>query len=189
MIDTQDLSVSDVWGRASDSEADLNLDYDSLNPHFEYIDEDNNERHVVWFLDAVTVLNEMRAARRTWAADFCPVAAGMGYGSTIWNIWDKPSSPASLQALGAVQPGHGRRHRGRRGHHIRVTGLPKSGHRIVEVDDEEPDPRKKLIVDEHMDVYPNTYSIQQYGYHPNEVALSFDDGPDPKWTPRAFWTS
>ncbi len=35
-----------------------------------------------------------------------------------------------------------------------------------------------------MDVYPNTYTVNQYGYKPNEVALSFDDGPDPKWTPR-----
>jgi cellulose synthase/poly-beta-1,6-N-acetylglucosamine synthase-like glycosyltransferase/peptidoglycan/xylan/chitin deacetylase (PgdA/CDA1 family) len=25
--------------------------------------------------------------------------------------------------------------------------------------------------------------VQQTGYHPKEVALSFDDGPDPKWTP------
>jgi cellulose synthase/poly-beta-1,6-N-acetylglucosamine synthase-like glycosyltransferase/peptidoglycan/xylan/chitin deacetylase (PgdA/CDA1 family) len=35
-----------------------------------------------------------------------------------------------------------------------------------------------------MDVYPHAYTIQQYGYHPNEVALSFDDGPDPDWTPK-----
>jgi cellulose synthase/poly-beta-1,6-N-acetylglucosamine synthase-like glycosyltransferase/peptidoglycan/xylan/chitin deacetylase (PgdA/CDA1 family) len=35
-----------------------------------------------------------------------------------------------------------------------------------------------------MDVYPRTYTIEQYGYHPKQVALSFDDGPDPKWTPR-----
>jgi cellulose synthase/poly-beta-1,6-N-acetylglucosamine synthase-like glycosyltransferase/peptidoglycan/xylan/chitin deacetylase (PgdA/CDA1 family) len=26
--------------------------------------------------------------------------------------------------------------------------------------------------------------VEQYGYHPNEVALSFDDGPDPEWTPK-----
>jgi len=26
--------------------------------------------------------------------------------------------------------------------------------------------------------------VQYYGYHPNQVALSFDDGPDPKWTPK-----
>jgi cellulose synthase/poly-beta-1,6-N-acetylglucosamine synthase-like glycosyltransferase/peptidoglycan/xylan/chitin deacetylase (PgdA/CDA1 family) len=54
----------------------------------------------------------------------------------------------------------------------------------VTVDTDEPDPRKKLIVDEHMDVYPRTYTIEQYGYHPNETALTFDDGPDPKWTPK-----
>jgi peptidoglycan/xylan/chitin deacetylase (PgdA/CDA1 family) len=54
----------------------------------------------------------------------------------------------------------------------------------VEVDTDEPDPRKKLIDDEHMDVYPRTYTVQQYGYQPNEVALTFDDSPDPEWTPK-----
>jgi len=67
---------------------------------------------------------------------------------------------------------------------LRVTGLPQHGKRTVEVDTDEPDPRNKLIVDEHMDVYPRTYTIEYYGYHPNQVAISFDDGPDPKWTPK-----
>jgi cellulose synthase/poly-beta-1,6-N-acetylglucosamine synthase-like glycosyltransferase/peptidoglycan/xylan/chitin deacetylase (PgdA/CDA1 family) len=82
-----------------------------------------------------------------------------------------------------VQPGHDLDNEGD-GDIIRVTGMPQTGRRTVTVDDEEPDPRRKLIVDEHMDVYPRTYTIQQYGYHPNKVALSFDDGPDPKWTPK-----
>jgi peptidoglycan-N-acetylglucosamine deacetylase len=30
-----------------------------MNPHFSYLD-DNNIRHDVWFLDAVTALNQMR---------------------------------------------------------------------------------------------------------------------------------
>ncbi len=76
VLDTEDLSVSDAWQRASDADADLDLDYDTLNPHFEYIDEDNNQRHVVWFLDAVTVLDEMRAARQLGLADLRTVAAG-----------------------------------------------------------------------------------------------------------------
>ena len=67
---------------------------------------------------------------------------------------------------------------------LRVTGLPQPGKRTVAVDTDEPDPRNKLIIDEHMDVYPRTYTVEHYGYHPNEVALSFDDGPDPKWTPK-----
>jgi cellulose synthase/poly-beta-1,6-N-acetylglucosamine synthase-like glycosyltransferase/peptidoglycan/xylan/chitin deacetylase (PgdA/CDA1 family) len=67
---------------------------------------------------------------------------------------------------------------------IRVTGLPQPGKRTVQVDADELDPRRKLIVNEHMDVYPHTYVIEQYGYRPNQIALSFDDGPDPKWTPK-----
>ncbi|HWG19813.1 MAG TPA: glycosyltransferase [Terracidiphilus sp.] len=182
VVNTEDLSVSDVWQRASDADADLNLDYDTLNPHFEYIDEDANQRHVVWFLDGVTVLNELRGARELGFQTFALWRLGEEDAS-LWNVWDKPSSPAALQALGAVQPGHDVDTEGE-GEIIRVTGLPKSGKRTVEIDSDEPDPRKKLIIDEHMDVYPNTYIIQQYGYHPGEVALSFDDGPDPKWTPR-----
>jgi peptidoglycan-N-acetylglucosamine deacetylase len=182
VVDTEDLSVSDVWQRASDADADLNIDYDTLNPHFEYIDEDSHQRHVVWFLDAVTVLDEMRAARQLGLQTFALWRLGEE-DSTLWNVWDKPSNPASLQALSSVQAGHGVDTEGD-GEIIRVTGLPKAGKRTVEVDTDEPDPRNKLIVDEHMDVYPNTYTIRQYGYKPNEVAISFDDGPDPKWTPR-----
>lgn len=182
VVDTEDLSVSDVWQRASDADADLNIDYDTLNPHFEYIDEDDHQRHVVWFLDAVTVLNEMRAARDLGLQTFALWRLG-DEDSSLWKIWDKPSNPASLQALASVPPSHDVDTEGD-GDIIRVTGLPKAGSRTVELDTDEPDPAKKLIVDEHMDVYPNEYKIQQYGYHPNEVALSFDDGPDARWTPR-----
>ncbi|HTW81289.1 MAG TPA: glycosyltransferase [Terracidiphilus sp.] len=182
VLNTEDLSVSDSWGRASDADADLDLDYDSLNPHFEYIDEDNNQKHVVWFLDGVTVLNEMRAARQLGLQTFALWRLGWE-DSSLWRIWDKPSDPASLQELASVEPGHDVDTEGD-GDILRITGLPQSGHRTVTVDTDEPDPRKKLIVDEHMDVYPRTYTVEQYGYHPDEVALSFDDGPDPNWTPK-----
>ncbi len=182
VLDTEDLSVSEAWQEASDADADLDLDYDSHNPHFEYIDEDKNQRHVVWFLDGVSLLDEMRAARGLGLQTFALWRLGEE-DSSLWNIWDKPSAPESLQALSRVQPGHDLDTEGD-GDILRVTGLPQAGSRTVTVDTDESDPRKKLIDDEHMDVYPRTYTIEQYGYHPNEVALSFDDGPDPKWTPR-----
>ncbi|MGD0740604.1 MAG: glycosyltransferase [Terracidiphilus sp.] len=182
VVSTDPLSVSDAWGRASDADADLDLDYDTLNPHYEYIDEDANERHVVWFLDAVSLLDEMRAARLLGLQTFALWRLGEE-DSSLWSIWDRPSDPASLQALGSVEPGHDV-DTGGEGDILRITGLPQTGKRTVEVDTDEPDPRKKLIVDEHMDVYPHTYTIEQYGYHPNEVALTFDDSPDPKWTPK-----
>jgi cellulose synthase/poly-beta-1,6-N-acetylglucosamine synthase-like glycosyltransferase/peptidoglycan/xylan/chitin deacetylase (PgdA/CDA1 family)/spore germination protein YaaH len=183
LLDAEEVDhVSEVWKRAADADADLNLDYDTLNPHFEYIDEDANQRHVVWFLDAVTAINELRGARSLGLQTFALWRLGEE-DSSIWNIWDRPSNPDSLHALTTVQPGHDIDTEGD-GDIIRVIGLPKNGKRTVEVDTDEPDPRKKLIIDEHMDVYPNTYTVQQYGYHPTQVALSFDDGPDPKWTPK-----
>ncbi|MGA3133126.1 MAG: glycosyltransferase [Terracidiphilus sp.] len=190
VLNTDNLSVSDAWELASDADADLDLDYDTLNPHFEYIDEDKNQRHVVWFLDAVSLLDEMRAARQLGLQTFALWRLGEEDGS-LWSIWDHPSSPDALQTLGTVKPGqdgnvppgHDVDTEGD-GDILRITGLPKPGTRSVEVDTDEPDPRKKLIVDEHMVVYPHTYTVQQYGYNPNELALSFDDGPDPQWTPK-----
>jgi cellulose synthase/poly-beta-1,6-N-acetylglucosamine synthase-like glycosyltransferase/peptidoglycan/xylan/chitin deacetylase (PgdA/CDA1 family)/spore germination protein YaaH len=179
---TEDLHVSEAWQRASDADADLDLEDDSLNPHYEYIDEDTNQRHVVWFLDGVTMLNEMRGARQLGLSTFALWRLGMEDNS-LWSIWDKPSVPESLQALNTVQPGHDIDIEGE-GDIMRVTGLPQPGKRTVTIDTQEKDPRKKLIVDEHMDVYPRTYTVEYYGYHPNEVAISFDDGPDPTWTPK-----
>ena len=182
ILSTEDLSVPEAMQRASDADADLDLDYNSLNPHFEYIDEDLNQRHVVWFLDGVTVLNELRAARGLGLQTFALWRLGEE-DTSLWNIWDRPSSPDALQALGSVLPGHDVDDEGD-GDIIRVSGLPQPGKRTVSVDTDDPDPRRKLIIDEHMDAYPRTYTIQQYGYHPNQVAITFDDGPDPKWTPK-----
>jgi cellulose synthase/poly-beta-1,6-N-acetylglucosamine synthase-like glycosyltransferase/peptidoglycan/xylan/chitin deacetylase (PgdA/CDA1 family)/spore germination protein YaaH len=182
VLNTVDLSVSEAWQAASDADADLDLNYDALNPHFEYIDEDKNQRHVVWFLDAVSLLDEMRAARQLGLQTFALWRLGEEDRS-LWSIWDRPNSPESLQALGQVLPGHDIDTEGE-GDILRVVSLPQKGTRSVTVDTDEPDPRKKLIVDEHMDVYPRTYTIEQYGYHSNEVAISFDDGPDPEWTPK-----
>jgi peptidoglycan-N-acetylglucosamine deacetylase len=182
VLDTADISVSEAWQEASDADADLDLNYDALNPHFEYIDEDRNERHVVWFLDAVSLLDEMRAARQLGLQTFALWRLGEE-DSSLWSVWDRPSSADSLHILSDVQPGHDVDTEGD-GDILRVVGLPQTGHRSVTVDTDEPDPRNKLIVDEHMDVYPRTYTIQQYGYYPKQVAISFDDGPDPKWTPQ-----
>ena len=182
VVNTEDLPVTEAWQRASDSDADLDLDYNSLNPHFQYIDEDSNQRHVVWFLDGVTMLNELRAARALGLQTFALWRLGEEDNS-LWSIWDKPSSADSLQELGSVQPGHDVDNEGD-GDVLRVTGLPQPGKRTVSVDTDEPNPQRKLIIDEHMDVYPRTYTVEYYGYHANEIALSFDDGPDPKWTPK-----
>ncbi|MGC2409405.1 MAG: glycosyl hydrolase family 18 protein [Methyloceanibacter sp.] len=56
-----DLSFEEAVLSARDSEADIDVDPQTENPHFSFI-EDNGQRHDVWFLDGVTAFNEVHAA-------------------------------------------------------------------------------------------------------------------------------
>src|SRR5581483_6022581 len=62
---------------------------------------------------------------------------------------------------------------------LRITEKPETGERTVAVDSD-----NVTITDEDMVKLPHSYTIEQYGYEPKKVALTFDDGPDPTWTPR-----
>ena len=56
-----------------------------------------------------------------------------------------------------------------------MTGQPQSGHRTVVMDDDSTIPKRFLsVVSETMNSYPLPYTLTQYGYHPNQVAISYD---------------
>ena len=69
------VTVQQAWLDARDSEAEVDFDDDSLNPHVTYLDE-HNLQHDIWFLDGVTALNELRAARRLGVRTFALVSVG-----------------------------------------------------------------------------------------------------------------
>ncbi len=182
VIETTDLSTGEAWQEALDAGSDVDLDSDSLNPHFTYDDEDAKVRHSVWFLDAVTVDNEMRAARELGIQTFSLWRLGTEDPS-LWNIWNMPIKTDPTQALAAIQPSPGLDIEGT-GDIIRVTRKPRPGRREVTLDPDNPKGTYRLITDETMDDYPLSYTVEEYGYQPKKVAISFDDGPDPTWTPR-----
>ena len=177
VLDVSSVSVQEAWQEASDSESDLSFAGDELNPHFAYDDEDEHVRHQVWMLDAVTAMNEMRAARSMGIQTFALWALGTE-DSSLWSIWDKPSTPHIQTTLEKIQPGNDINSDGE-GDILRITGVPHPGSRTIDMDAE-----NRTATDEHMQTYPQPYTIEYYGYHPDKVALSFDDGPDPKWTPK-----
>ncbi|MGA8940270.1 MAG: glycosyltransferase [Acidobacteriaceae bacterium] len=177
------LSTQEAWQAASDASAKITLDDDSLNPHFAYDDEDAKVQHNVWFLDAVTALNEMRVARALGIQTFAIQRLGLEDDS-LWKIWDTPLKTNPVTALAVVAPGQDVDTEGD-GDILRVTSPPQNGHRTLTMDDDPTIPKPYLsIVSETMDSYPLPYTLSQYGYHPKEIAFSFDDGPDPEWTPK-----
>jgi cellulose synthase/poly-beta-1,6-N-acetylglucosamine synthase-like glycosyltransferase/peptidoglycan/xylan/chitin deacetylase (PgdA/CDA1 family)/spore germination protein YaaH len=183
ILSTTSLSTQEAWQEASDSEAKIDLDDTTLNPHFAYDDEDARVRHDVWFLDAVTVLNQMRVARALGIQTFALWRLG-SEDDSLWKIWDGPLHADPTKELAAVSPGQDVDTEGD-GDILRVTSAPQNGHRTITMDDDSTIPPQYLsIVSESMDSYPLPYTLTQYGYKPNEVAISFDDGPDPEWTPK-----
>ncbi len=179
VLDTEDISVQDGWQLASDAGADLGLAGDELNPHFTYDDEDNHVRHQVWMLDAVTALNELRAARQMGLQTFALWRLGEEDPS-LWSIWDHPSNPGAPLSLKEIPPGDDVVSDGE-GDILHIAGEPHHGERTIDMDS-----YNWTVTDEHMLNYPSPYSIEYYGYKSNTVAISFDDGPDPKWTPKVL---
>ena len=183
VLNAQDMSTQPVWQAAYDAEADVELDGDSLNPHFAYDDEDAHVRHQVWFLDAVTALNEMRAARLLGIQTYALWRLG-SEDNSLWKVWDYPTHVDPVKDLAQVEPGYDVDTEGE-GDILRVIRKPQVGRRVVTMDDDKTVPSPyRMITDESMDSYPLSYTVEQYGYQPKKVALSFDDGPDAEWTPK-----
>ncbi|HLV89323.1 MAG TPA: glycosyltransferase [Candidatus Sulfotelmatobacter sp.] len=170
------VSVQDAWLEARDSEQDVNFDDDAMNPHFSYLDE-QSLRHDVWFLDGVTALNHMRAAQALGIQTFALWRLG-GEDRSMWRIWDVPGDPGATDKLKDVPPGNDVDMEGQ-GEILRIEDRPAHGTRDLEID-----AGSKLITDEVFQNLPEPYRVGRYGYSPNKVAITFDDGPDPEWTPK-----
>jgi peptidoglycan-N-acetylglucosamine deacetylase len=161
---------------ADESEADIDFDSDSLNPHYSYADE-NNEVHNVWFLDGLTAYNELRASER--AGVFGTALWRLGEEDpSIWSIWDSTHPDDSTRAkLEEVPPGYDIIFEGQ-GDIWKITATPQNGRRKFDYDASE-----DLFTDEEFDDYPLSWRIEQMGEATHKLALTFDDGPDPRWTP------
>jgi cellulose synthase/poly-beta-1,6-N-acetylglucosamine synthase-like glycosyltransferase/peptidoglycan/xylan/chitin deacetylase (PgdA/CDA1 family)/spore germination protein YaaH len=183
VLNVQTITTQDAWQAADDAGAQIEFDPDTMNAHFAYDDEDAHTRHQVWFLDAVTILNQMRAARALGISTFSLWRLG-SEDDSLWKIWDTPSKSDPAHDLAAVNPGNTVDTEGS-GDILRVTRLPNSGQRTITLDDDDQIPVPyKMVTNETMSAYPLPYTIQQYGYQSRRVAITFDDGPDSEWTPK-----
>ena len=162
---------------AVESETDVEFDSDSLNPHYSYGDEKNNV-HQVWMLDALTAYNELRVAERAGVRGTALWRLGMEDPS-IWFIWDATHPDDAIRSkVQDVPPGYDLILEGQ-GDIWRITNTPQSGRRAFEYD-----ASTDLFTDETFKTYPLSWRIDQMGYLSHKVALTFDDGPDPEWTPK-----
>src|SRR6267143_5061205 len=170
------VTVQEAWISARDSEVDIDFDYDSLNSHFSYMDE-RNLRHDVWYLDGVTALNEMRAARSLGIKTFALWRLG-SEDRSLWKVWDAPGDGSAPDKIKDVPPGQDVDMEGQ-GEMLRIEARPANGERQITLDSS-----TGQITDQSFESLPEPYRLARYGATPKQVAITFDDGPDPEWTPK-----
>ena len=163
---------------AKDSEGDIRLDPASGNPHFSYQD-DNDQLHEVWLMDATTVFNAMLTAKPLRPAGFALWRLG-GEDPCIWKFFGLNWSPGADAAkkLEEIRFDYDLDYEGQ-GEILTITQRPRIGQRAITFD-----PAAGLITQESFKVPPSPYVIERHGFAPKALALTFDDGPDPRYTPQ-----
>src|SRR5881296_3367221 len=175
------ISFSEAMSRANDAEiASAEVSGPSYSPYFYFQDEE--KEHAVWFLDAVTFLNQVREVRDQKAGGF----ALYRLGSEDPAIWDALSVPRDFkldnptrQALEVIPSSD--------------TIADVGDGEIVTVDENRMDGTRKLAVDADgyltakyvkFAEFPTLYHQGAASEH--QVTITFDDGPDPRWTPQVL---
>src|SRR6266568_1406820 len=173
------ISFPEAMSRANDAEVEsTEVKGPSYSPYFYFQDE--GKEHAVWFLDVVTFLNELREVRDEKAGGF----ALYRLGSEDPAIWDALSVPRdfkvddqtreSLEVLKSTD-----------------TIADVGDGEIVTVDESRTDGMRKLAVDAEGYLTAKYVKFPEFPtlYHQGaggerQVAITFDDGPDPRWTPK-----
>ncbi len=172
---TEALSVEEAWLKARESGAQPRFDPASGNSRFTY--DEGAVHHDVWLMDAASAHDQMAALN---AGGFSQIALWR-LGSedpSMWQLFGRHRSlPQSATILEQIPAGTDVDIEGS-GEILRIGAIPVSGVRQIR---QAPNGQ---IVDVRFMRLPSLYTIDRIGYRPGLVALTFDDGPDPVWTPK-----
>src|SRR5215475_6901670 len=173
------ISFSEAMSRANDAEiGSVQVQGPSYSPYFYFQDEETE--HGVWFLDAITFLNQLREVRDEKACGFALYRLG-SEDSAIWDALNVPHDfkfdDQTRQALELIKSTD------------TITDVGDG--EIVTVDEDRTDGTRKLSLDADGYLTANYVKFAEFPtlYHQgaggeHQVAITFDDGPDPRWTPK-----
>ena len=169
-------NIDEAWVDSGDSEAPPVFDRVAGNSTFAYDDEEGHS-HAVWMLDAASAFNELTILRRAGIVETGLWRMG-AEDPGLWSIFGRNvRGPLTTDGLVHLPQGTSVDIEGP-GEIIRITALPTPGERRFSVN------RSGLISNVDFVKVPRPFTITRAGYRPGAVALTFDDGPDPRWTPR-----
>jgi cellulose synthase/poly-beta-1,6-N-acetylglucosamine synthase-like glycosyltransferase/peptidoglycan/xylan/chitin deacetylase (PgdA/CDA1 family)/spore germination protein YaaH len=173
------ITFADAMSRASysnlkrvDSQAPM------YNPIYSY--QEPQKDHTVAFLDAITFLNQLRAVRAAGLGGFAISRLGQE-DPQVWDVLGmkdtEQPTPDEINGLNHMSASDTIANVGQ-GEVVTVDDTRDDGTRKVT---QEKNGRYTAAYSSDFPTYPSLYHQGAGGEH--EVALTFDDGPDPTWTP------
>ena len=171
------LAIDEAWQAARESGEVPVFDKASGNSGFAY--EEGTSRHVVWMLDAASAYNQMRFLQRAGLGGVAVWRLG-AEDPGLWSVFGRSHrslpSPTTIEAIPAGTDvdidGSGEI--------LKIAGVPVQGVRRVQLT------KQGAIGTVVFETLPSPYVVARTGYKPGLVALTFDDGPDPNWTPKVL---
>lgn len=180
----QSISIHDAMSLAADSETPINFDSNTYSLNFSY-DDENDVTHQVYFNDAATNFNTMRYGCEYGVAGFSVWRLGCE-DHRLWKFYGKDLAMPQVTHLriGDLETIEGDRvadYVGS-GEVLDVIGTPRNGNVHLDMDNE-----NFLINDETYTRIPTSYELEKHGNcGPKDLLLTFDDGPDARWTPQVL---
>jgi cellulose synthase/poly-beta-1,6-N-acetylglucosamine synthase-like glycosyltransferase/spore germination protein YaaH/peptidoglycan/xylan/chitin deacetylase (PgdA/CDA1 family) len=171
----QPMAIDEAWQAARDSGAVPVFDRASGNSSFAF--EDGNVRHDVWLLDAASAYNQMKFLTRAGVNGVALWRLG-SEDPGVWNIFGRSHRTLPPPSVINAIPEGTDTDIEHFGEILKVTAVPVAGARNAVTG------KNGLITNVDFTRLPSPYVVSRSGYKPGLVALTFDDGPDPTWTPR-----
>ncbi len=171
------ITTQEALMTAIDARVTLQMDHQSQNETFSYRDEKNIIHHV-WFLDAVTVFDQIAAVRQYRPLGYALWRMG-GEDSSLWHVMAYRDHLDKFVAdmITVIPHGDVVTYDGV-GEVLKIKHTPIDGVRNVIYDDV-----NGVITDASIVKYPSSYRIERFGGEDSKkIALTFDDGPDAKYT-------
>lgn len=169
------VSFSDIMDICAENKLQVHWDTVTGNPYILY--KEDNDNHVVWFLDAATFYNQLRQSL-AWGADGVALWRLGSEDFSIWDIIRNMGNPTdALPSLRSISTDLSASYKGK-GELLRIVQTGSEGSRSMQTDEGN-------IIQESYDSIPSGYLINRFGHaDEKKIALTFDDGPDPVYTPR-----
>jgi cellulose synthase/poly-beta-1,6-N-acetylglucosamine synthase-like glycosyltransferase/peptidoglycan/xylan/chitin deacetylase (PgdA/CDA1 family)/spore germination protein YaaH len=174
----KEISTPAAWALLDRFHATLQFDGRALNPNFNYRDAKGHP-HEVWFLDASTAFNQLKAALPYKPAGVAFSRLGVE-DPGIWSFWARARLPdgTALASLETMQPGNDF-YAGLKA--SLVSALPGgTGKRTLTYNE-----KLGLVVAQSITQVPTQAVVTALlPVDPKLIAITFDDGPDAAYTGR-----